>query len=188
MNVPKRPFKLGITGGIAEGKSTVLAYCREAGWDTCSLDDMARELFFAEDVQAELARLLDTALPVERTELRQALTSDAGVRRGVNRIMHPRLLRVLRESKASVFEVPLLIETCMLAEFDRIWVVSCGPEEQLRRLSTRLGEAEARALVSTQLPTVAKMVFADAVIRTNKPEQHVKRSVFGFLEFRHANT
>lgn len=75
-------------------------------------------------------------------------------------------------------EIPLLIEACLQGGFDRVWVVTCGADEQRRRLVERLGgEAGAEALLGSQLPTRAKIPFADVVIRTNQPEWSVKRDV-----------
>jgi dephospho-CoA kinase len=86
-------------------------------------------------------------------------------------------------------EVPLLIETATQGWFDEVWVVSAGVEEQRRRLVERLGnEADADALLSTQLPTEAKIPFADRVVRTNMPLETVKstlaRHVKELLELR----
>jgi len=177
-------MRIGITGGPAEGKSTVVGYLRDAGYATVSADDLAREAFGRADVQAELARLLGVAVPVPRETVRDAVFSDVSKRRAVNRVLHPRVVEAMDASAAQIVEVPLLFETCLQARFDCIWVVACGPEEQLRRLTERLGdEAEARRMVQAQLPTKVKSIFADRIIRTNSPVDTVRAYVIEAIAY-----
>lgn len=175
--------RVAITGGIAEGKSTVLGYCRDAGYPVCSVDELARTVFDSDPVQTGLAKLLGQPFPIMRADVRKAIVASPVVRRALNHLTHPLLLDAIHKSDAAVFEVPLLVETCLLGEFDRIWVVTCGPEQQLERLSQRIGPQDAKALIETQLPTRAKTPFADAIVRTNEPEHNVKRYVLGLLNF-----
>lgn len=170
--------RIAITGGIAEGKSTVAGYVRDLGFMVESSDRVAREVFNSAEVQSSLAALLNLEPPVSPEDMRQALRGNDEIRRTLNRLTHPRIVDVLSASPAQVIEVPLLIETCLQGVFDRVWVVTCGPEEQLRRLIERLGDEEsARSLIRTQLTSDAKLAFADRVLRTNQPESTVKRFV-----------
>lgn len=171
-------MRIAITGGIAEGKSTVLGYLRDEGFHVASADEIARRVFESDTVQLALASLLGHSGPVAPSEMRHALSASSGTRRAVNRLLHPLILDALERERAEFFEVPLLVETCLQGRFDRVWVVSCGPEEQLRRLTERLGDAEkATALIGLQLPTKVKCAFADEIVRTNSPEDRVKASV-----------
>lgn len=175
--------KIAITGGIAEGKSTVAGYLRSAGYMTISADEIASEVFRSPEVQSQLAGALGRAGPVSAEELRLAIASDVELRRRTNAIMHPQILEKLTESSAPFAEVPLLIETCLQGHFDRVWVVTCGIDEQLRRLTARLGDIElAHALLATQLPTAAKTPFADLIVRTNHAETDVMRYVLSQAE------
>ena len=165
--------RIGLTGGVAEGKSTVLGYLRQAGLRTASADAEAREVFIGHE--RELAELLQRPLPLDRAEMRTRMTADKDLRRSINRLMHRLVVERLAGLRADVVEVPLLIETCMMSLFDEIWVVTCGPEEQLKRLAARLGSAdEARRLIATQLPTRVKCVFANEVIRTDQSAADVQ--------------
>ena len=168
---------IAITGGVAEGKSTVLGYCREAGYRVASADEVARDVFDSESVQIAIATRLGTTPPVERQVVRAALEQSADFRRDLNRLTHRAIIEKLREMNAQVVEVPLLIEVCLQADFDRVWVVTCGRQEQLRRLSERLGSCNAGRLLASQLPTSAKTPFADCIVRTNEPEAAVKAYV-----------
>jgi dephospho-CoA kinase len=168
---------IAITGGVAEGKSTVLGYLRDLGYSVDSGDRIAREVFGADEIQASLAAILRLSPPVEPETLREKL-ADPAVRRAVNGLMHPRIMEELSLARCDFLEIPLLIEACLQDRFDRVWVVTCGPVEQLRRLTARLeSEAAALALIGTQLTSRAKIAFGDSVIRTNYEEFTVKRCV-----------
>ncbi|HZH99137.1 MAG TPA: dephospho-CoA kinase [Fimbriimonadaceae bacterium] len=166
--------KIAITGGVAEGKSTVLRYCAELGYRTASADAIAAEIFAAHETQMEIARAAGLTVPLDRDLVRNAITDDPDLRRRINAITHPKVLAAIEASEAQVVEVPLLIETCIYGLFRRVWLVTCGLEEQVRRLAKRLGtEDQARAFIRTQLPTRAKLAFADRIVRTNAEEAHV---------------
>jgi dephospho-CoA kinase len=170
--------RIAVTGGIAEGKSTVAGYLRDLGHRTLSADDVAREVFQSEEVQEALASLLAVPLPLEPAAVRRAIARDSRVRRHVNALTHPRISLRLASAPERIVEVPLLIEACLQGSFDRIWVVTCGPAEQLRRLTERLGSAEeASRLIRTQLPSTVKCAFADVIIRTNQDRESVLRCV-----------
>lgn len=167
--------RIAVTGGIAEGKSTVVGYIADAGIATLSSDSIAREVFALEEVQTRLSALLAVQAPVDPAAVREAISATPELRRQVNRVMHPEIIRRIESAGAPVVEVPLLLEACLQGMFDRIWVVTCGPDEQLRRLARRLGDQDAaRRLIGTQLPTAAKLPFADRIIRTDRPSGIVK--------------
>ncbi len=171
-------MRVAVTGGIAEGKSTVVGYLREAGYPTFSSDADAREIFGDPEVNALLARAASLPAPLERDALRAAILRDPAIRRSVNRIMHPRVRAAQRARARGFFEVPLLIEACLQGEYDRVWVVTCGPEEQRRRLRERLGdELSVEGLLAAQLPTVTKLAFSDLAVRTNEPPERVRSVV-----------
>lgn len=174
--------RVALTGGIAEGKSTVLGYCKDAGFSVCSADELARGLFSRAGFQARLAELFQMPGPIDRHQVRDLISRDPDLRRKLNQATHSEIAAAILREPAQVVEVPLLIEACMQSYFERVWVVTCGPEEQLRRLETRVPHAEAIRLLTMQLPTKAKAPFADEIIRTNLDEYNVKRSVLASLE------
>lgn len=168
-------LNVALTGGIAEGKTTLLRALSEFGMKTVSADDVAREVFEDESTQAVIKERLGLA-SLDRASLGSAIAKDSGVRRVLNEVTHPEILARLIAADADVVEVPLLVETCLQSVFRRVWVVSCGRAEQERRLVERLGDLErARALVSTQLPTEVKCAFADRIVRTDRPLADVLR-------------
>jgi dephospho-CoA kinase len=167
---------IGITGGIAEGKSTVLAMLADLGFQTASADDVAREVRSEPEVIAKIAHAAGLTAGFQPAELRAVLT-DPVVRRAVNGVMHRPVLSALFATGAEFLEVPLLIETCLQDKFREIWVVTCGREEQLMRLISRYGVDEAMLILALQLPTRAKVPFATQLVRTNRPLESVRESI-----------
>lgn len=160
----------------------MMGYLREMGYETASADAMAREVFLDEEVQAELAGLIGCSAPVSAEVLRDRIASDDEIRRRVNRIMHPFVVKKMVASKAQAIEVPLLFETVLHPIFERVWVVTCGEGIQLQRLTQRLGNVQAaQGLIDTQLPTRVKCAFADEIVRTNASEESVKAIVMSAI-------
>lgn len=170
--------RIAITGGIAEGKSTVLGYLRELGFSTVSSDDFAREVLEDGAVQQTLAIMAGLSVPIDRALLRERLFREPELRKEANALTHPLILNRIRSSESEAIEIPLLIETCLQGEFDRVWVVTCGEDEQRNRLQNRLGDSSlVSAALASQLPTEAKIPFADLVVRTNREPADVQRFV-----------
>ena len=171
-------LQIALTGGIAEGKTTVLRALSEFGVRTASADEIAREVMDDPLVSQEVALKMGLAEPIDRERLGREIAADTAKRRALNSILHPEILARMIEARADVIEVPLLIETCLQGAFSRTWVVTCGPQEQLKRLTERLGdEGEARRRLAQQLPTSVKCAFADRIIRTDRPIESVLSDV-----------
>ncbi|MGE4216437.1 MAG: dephospho-CoA kinase [Fimbriimonadaceae bacterium] len=171
---------MAVTGGIAEGKSTVLQVLASLGVAVANADEIAAEILEQPHVRARVASLVGLHPDFSRKDLRDAILAETSVRRAVNSTMHPLVLREIVAREARAVEVPLLCEACLTDAFPYVWVVTCGREEQLRRLSERLdGEFEARSALSWQLPTRAKLPFADAIVRTNRDRADVHSHVTG---------
>jgi dephospho-CoA kinase len=171
-------FSAALTGGVAEGKTTVLRMLSEFGLSTASADEVASDVLADPVVQHEVSSAFGLEPPFDRRELGAIVAGDPGRRRALNEIVHPEVFSRLVEIRADVVEVPLLLETCIQAAFGRIWVVTCSPEERLRRLTERLGDRErAQRLVASQLASEVKLAFADRTIRTDRPLDSVQRDV-----------
>jgi dephospho-CoA kinase len=171
-------LNVAITGGIAEGKSTVLGYLRDLGYSVASADEVAREVFESLPVQEKLAEFLGVKGSVTAADLREHLFENRDLRRKVNGLMHPLILSRLAALNSDFVEIPLLIETCMQGKFRKVWVVTCGQEEQRKRLALRFGkDTDLDAILSSQLPTEVKCAFADLIVRTNRPAEDVNRFI-----------
>ena len=150
----------------------------EVGLLEASADEVARTVFESAPVQEGLAGLLGMQGPVTPPDLREHLWENARLRRSVNALMHPLILQTLKELNADAIEIPLLIETCFQGYFRQVWVVTCGLEEQRKRLLDRFGPKEdLAAILASQVPTEVKCTFADVIVRTNRPPDDVHRFI-----------
>lgn len=173
-------MRVALTGGVAEGKTTVLRMLSEFGLSTASADEVAREALDDPLVQEELGEAVGLAAPFDRDALMTIVRNEPDKRRAMNEVLHPEVFSRLVETGADVVEVPLLLEACVQSAFSRIWVATCGSEEQLRRLTARLGsEGAAMSLLAAQLPSLAKQAFADRVVRTDRPLASVQKEAEG---------
>jgi len=176
--------RIALTGGIAEGKSTVLGFMAELGVPTFSADAFARDALQEPENWARIVDLFDGNEP-ERFEIRDRALADDRFRRQLNQILHPWISAQLTDFHG-VAEIPLLIETVRFSQMDAVIVVTCGAAEQRNRLLARTGnEGLTDQLIAVQLRTVAKLPFADAIIRTNESLESVKRQSQAVLEKLH---
>jgi len=171
-------LRVGLTGGIASGKSTVAELFAARGAAVLDTDVIARDV--VEPGSPALAALvaslgpgiLDAAGGLDRARLRDRLFDDAAVRREVEKILHPAILAELeRRSKTAggpyqIFVIPLLVEANLRRIVDRVLVVDCPEEEQIRRLMARDGEsrADASRMLASQATREERLAAADDVI------------------------
>ena len=190
---------VGLSGGIACGKSTVAKVLRSRGFTVIDADILARDVvrsgtaahaeivqIFGTDsvsVDGELNRSKVAALVFANRELLAKLES----------IIHPLVRRqteILKQAlqargeSLAFYDVPLLFEKKMQGLFDQIVVVSCAPELQISRLMARnqLTETEASNRIAAQLPLREKIAGADHVIENNGDTSALEHSVDSLLE------
>ena len=176
-------MKVGLTGGIASGKSHVLRRFAQAGFQTLDLDAVARDVMapggtaYADIVRAFGDRILAADGAIDRKALGAHVFADAAARRRLEALVHPRI----REAEArdlsagapdsvAVVDAALLVESGQHLRFARLVVVFCEPREQLRRLMARdgLAEAEARARLDAQMPPGEKKRFGHCVVDNSR--------------------
>jgi dephospho-CoA kinase len=178
-----RQHWIAITGGIGEGKSTILAALKGQGHMVASSDAVAHELFDDPAVQAHLFEALGGRGQVTKDVLREAIATEPATRRAVNRIFFPRVLKRLEELSPTFVEIPLLVEACLQGAFSRVWVATCGRDEQIRRLTERYkDQALVSRLIGTQLASSVKLPFADVIVRTNESVDAVNAFVIQAAE------
>jgi dephospho-CoA kinase len=172
---------MGLTGGIASGKSTVSRLLQSRGLPVVDADDLARNVValgsegLAKVVERFGAQVLAPDQSLDRKKLGQIVFADRSLLVELENILHPLVRQQTLDQKARLqrqkhplafYDVPLLYEKAMQKDFDGVVVVSCPPEQQLRRLMARdnLSEVEARLRISHQLPLAEKVRSADFVI------------------------
>jgi dephospho-CoA kinase len=181
--------RIAITGGVADGKTTVLRIFESLGAQTVSSDQLVAALLApGTEVWEQLIREFGQAIiaadgALVRERLAALAFGDPVARRRLNQIMHPAVVRALQAqlrahepSLTPIFvEVPLLIEVALQGSFDAVVVVQATPALQRQRLIARgVPPQRARQILQAQLPTRCKTVFADWVIRTHRSLEQVE--------------
>lgn len=180
------PYVVGLTGGIGSGKSAVADAFARLGVDLVDADTLAHRLSSPGEAgfDAILAAIPDTALTsageLDRTELRRRVFADPVLRTRLERALHPLIGAAAKHAIArwrgayGVVVVPLLLERGgMVGIVDRILVVDCPEDEQVRRVVARSGmkPAEVRAIMATQLGRAGRLAAADDVFdNSGSPE------------------
>ena len=175
--------RIGLTGGIASGKSYVRARFEALGVATIDADVLARDAVVpgSPALQRIVERfgtgILDASGALDRRAMATLAFGDQESRRALEGIIHPSVRQALDgwfqalppSRPFGIADVPLLYETGLQQDYDRIVVTACEPEMQLRRLMARDGltEAEAMQRMAAQWPLAEKVRRADYVIRTD---------------------
>jgi dephospho-CoA kinase len=172
---------VGLTGGIACGKSTVARLLRARGVPVVDADQVARDVVapgsegLAEVLERFGRAVLQPDGGLDRAALRAIVSADPAARRDLEAITHPRIgLGILGwlqdQAQAGVpvaaVEAALMVETGSHGRYDQLLVVACSPDIQLARLMARdeLTEAAARQWLGAQLPVIDKVALAHAVV------------------------
>ncbi|HJV69034.1 dephospho-CoA kinase [Ideonella sp.] len=177
---PVPPLRVGLTGGIGSGKSTVAAALARRGACIVDTDAIARELTAPGGaalpaIAAEFgAQMLDAAGALDRARMRAEVFGQTEARHRLEAILHPLIGQQAQARAAAagaaqpvVFDVPLLTESGHWRErVDRVLVVDCDEALQVRRVMQRSGwaEPEVRRVIAQQAPRSARRSIADAVI------------------------
>ncbi|MCS7178190.1 MAG: dephospho-CoA kinase [Anaerolineae bacterium] len=185
------PFIIGLTGNIATGKSTVSRMLAERGATVIDADRVAHEVMRAgtpvhQAVAAAFGpEVLRADGEIDRARLGAVVFSSPEALARLEAIVHPAVIEeVARRIAAArtpvvVVEAIKLIESGMARTCDALWVTTCSPAEQVRRLiaDRGLSRAEAEQRVNAQPPQEAKIAQADVVIRTDGTLEETRAQV-----------
>ncbi|KZE64544.1 dephospho-CoA kinase [Fictibacillus phosphorivorans] len=175
---------IGLTGGIATGKSTVSQILRNQGIPVVDADIISREVVmpgkeaYAKIVASFGADILCEDKTINRARLGEIIFNDSVQRNVLNDIVHPAVRKEMRLQAESylksgesrvVMDIPLLFESKLTHMVDRTWLVYAKPEIQLERLMLRDDFTEQQALsrIQSQMPIDEKKILADIVIENN---------------------
>ena len=177
-----RSFKIGLTGGIASGKTTVANLFSDLGIKIIDADEIAHSItskqgsaynkivkHFGEDVLGNDKKL-------DRKKLRTMIFNNSELKRDLEQIIHPEVYAIINQKiNASqepyqIIVIPLLIETGYQNFVDRVLVVDCSVETQLARLINRDNETmkNARKIIANQIERNQRLKFADDIIENEK--------------------
>lgn len=176
-------IRVGLTGGIASGKSVVGDEFTRLGALVIDSDQLARDVVAAGSpgLAQVVARFGEAVLAsdgsLDRAALGRLIFGDEKARADLNSIIHPLVLQAREGIEAQVSDpftivvamIPLLVELRMMDQYDAVVVVDVDEQTQLERLMTRnhLDEAQARARIAAQATRVERLRVADYVIRND---------------------
>jgi dephospho-CoA kinase len=192
---------IGITGGISTGKTSFVKCLREVlpGANIFDADAAARELAEHDSqVRGEIeqefgADVYSAGGGLNRERVRAIVFADAGKKRALEQILHPRIRRQWsleaerHRNSAELFfaDIPLLYETAGETLCDQVVVVACSPQIQLERLMKRmrLDELQAQRMIDAQMPLTEKIGRADHVVWNNGGLEALKEQAQLLMEF-----
>ena len=186
-------LKVGLTGGLASGKSFVAGVFRQCGARVVEADKLGHQTLLPDGeaysgVVAEFgAGILQADGSIDRKALGAIVFRDPEMLARLNALVHPHVFRRQQEffeqaaaedpEAVAVVEAAILIETGGRERYDRIVLAVCPPEVQIARFIARDGgtEQQARARMARQMPLEEKVPFADYVIDTSGTKEETER-------------
>jgi dephospho-CoA kinase len=186
-----RAYRVGLTGGIASGKSTAARFFGALGVPILDSDQIARDV--VEPGQPPLERLVERFGPkiltadghLDRPALREIVFSDPKARADLEALTHPAIGAAMEARSAAaggpyqILVIPLLVEKNLAAHVDRVLVVDCDEGLQIRRLRDRDGSTpqQVQAILKAQAPRAARLKAADDVIHNDSGLSAVRDQV-----------
>ncbi len=195
---------IGLTGGIASGKSMVASFLEEMGATVIDADRLARIVVepatgpYKEIVETFGEKILNPDGTIDRKALGAIVFSSPDARKQLERITHPAIKKLagelleeerLKGTAISFYVVPLLLEAGLESTVDEIWIVYTDEETQLKRLIKRehIDRDEALRKIAAQMPLSEKIKFGDKVIdNSGTPEETRMKVMELWLEVRKA--
>lgn len=177
-------YRIGLTGGIAAGKSTVSAWLKRAGHAVIDADQVARDVVepgtpgYKAVIKAFGTTIVNDDQTLNRAALGAIVFNDEVKRKLLNSLLHDLIKKRIEELALAfeaqgvsiiVYDIPLLIETGWHMSMDEVWLVESSEETQLERLMARNGysKEEALARIKSQMPTKEKRTYSDVIIHND---------------------
>jgi len=177
-------YLVGLTGGVAAGKSTVASRWVELGAVEIDADQLARQAIaigtpgFDAVVSTFGSAILDSDSSIDRKALGALVFADSAKREALEAIVHPIVRRLAAERLATcaaddivIYNVPLLVEASVDLPFDFVATVEAPASEQIKRMiaSRGLNAEQAKAIIASQAKPAERANAADVVINSNQP-------------------
>ena len=180
---------IGITGGIACGKSTFTHYLKQKGCTVVDADEIVSKLFDDQGIQQQILAIVGT---LDKKKIRKIVFQSTVKRKDLEDILHPGVISVIEDEinkhranpKAPLFvSIPLLFEKDLSSMFDLTVAIVCDEDHQLLRLESRDGVDEllARNMIHSQLSNTEKAKKADIVINNDGTLEDFHQSIENFL-------
>ena len=173
-----RPFRIGLTGGIASGKSVVAEMFADLGVPIIDTDVIAREVVAPGQPALKEIRerfgdhMIDSTGNLDRAEMRKEIFANEKSRTDLEAILHPRIGEETRlqanaaDGDYQIIVIPLLVSSRLIDFVDRVLVIDCDEETQIQRLLTRDTETteQAQRILAAQPSRKDRLLIADDVI------------------------
>ena len=187
---------LGITGGIATGKTAVSNILQEMGFDIIDMDIISREVIELPEVIKMLTKEFGTDIltnsSIDRKKLRNAVFDSSEKVNKLNSIMHPAIIKISKEKiehlksmkkKLIIVVIPLLFEVNLEYLVDKILLVAASREKQTERIIKRdnTNKTDAENIINSQMPLDEKRKKSDFIIENNGSLSELRRKVLEFL-------
>ena len=193
--------KIGITGGIGSGKTTVARYLASLGYIVIDADEIARNLSISsQDLIMELKNefgetILNNDKSLNRKELAKIVFNDKEKKLKLDNIFHPRIKKELlvlfnkleneekidnNKSKSIIFlDAPLIFEAKLQTLLDKVWIVDSTLEERIKRISARdnISIEDILTRINSQMTNESKILLADEIITNNSTLEDLKARV-----------
>ena len=186
---------IGLTGGIASGKSTVSKYLAEKGFKVYDADKIAKDISEKKLVQEEIIatfgdKILEENRNIDRKKLKEIVFEDKEKLKQLNAIIHPKVIDFYKKLKEKntdeiiIFDVPLLFESGIEKFCDKILVVISDYEIQLNRIVERdkIDRELASKIIKSQLSNKERIKKADVVIENNSSLEDLFEKIERFCE------
>lgn len=184
-------LKIGLTGGIGSGKSTVSKLFEELGIPVIDADVIAHQIVepgqpaLKQLVQAFGERFLNADGSLNRAELRERVFSDPAQKKRLEQLLHPIIYRKIEveidklNSPYCILSIPLLLETKMTSFVDRVLVIDCPIETQIERVKKRDGFSteRIRSIIASQVSRDERLSCADDIIDNSKQAAQLAEQV-----------
>lgn len=187
-------MNIGLTGGIASGKSFVSTYLSEKGLPIIDADKIARQVVepgtptLEQIVNQFGEKILQTDGHLDRKALGSIVFASEEKRNQLNRIVHPAVREKMLHDAAAykeegydtiIFDIPLLVESHLFHLVDQVWIVYVDEETQLTRLMERDGSTREEALqrIRAQIPLDQKIQYGDQVIKNSGTKQETVQQI-----------
>lgn len=187
-------YRIGLTGGVGSGKSTVSSYMHELGIPVIDGDKLAREAVIpGSRAMAEMRKAFGPHIflpdgSLNRLKMGEIVFNDEEKRQKLNSVIHPfiwhrtreELIRAQEEGfPVVVLDMPLLLEISWQLRVEEVWLVEVPLEVQIARVISRDGFTREQVMerIGKQMPTTNKMNYADVIIDNSRSVEDTRRQV-----------
>lgn len=187
-------YRIGLTGGVGSGKSTVSSYMHELGIPVIDGDKLAREAVIpGSRAMAEMRKAFGPHIflpdgSLNRLKMGEIVFNDEEKRQKLNSIIHPFIWHCTREEliraqeegfPVVVLDMPLLLEISWQLRVEEVWLVEVPLEVQIARVISRDGFTREQVMerIGKQMPTTNKMNYADVIIDNSRSVEDTRRQV-----------